>query len=91
MASYFSAQDEPPDEGDGAVAGGGVSEQDAFLPYRVELWDTSESAVEAVVAMAQNRTVGFAAYFAAAKQFPRRLIVLRDQFGELSRWDPRTH
>ena len=35
------------------------------LPYRVELWDEEKKAVEQILAVTANATIGYAAYYAA--------------------------
>ena len=70
----------PPAGGDAADVTG------AGLPIRVEVWDATESFVEHVVALTSNRAIGFAAFYSAKDQYPRRIITLRDNHGVLSRW-----
>ena len=47
------------------------------LPYRVELWDEAKTAVEQVLAVTSNGSIGYAAYCAATREFPERYITLR--------------
>src|SRR4051812_30781368 len=47
------------------------------LPYRVELWDQAKRAVEQVLAVTVNGSIGYAAYYAAAREFPDRYLPLR--------------
>ncbi len=61
------------------------------LPYHVELWDASKTAVEQVLAVTRNGSIGYAAYYEATRQFPDRYIVLRHKGRILSRWNGPTH
>jgi len=47
------------------------------LPYRVELWDEAKTAVEQVLAVTSNGSIGYAAYYAATREYPERYITLR--------------
>ena len=62
-------------------------EQQADLPYRVELWDKTLGSVEQVLAVTANASIGYAAYFAATRDFPDRHITLRFRNAILSRWN----
>jgi hypothetical protein len=57
------------------------------LPYRVELWDADKRGVETLVALTASPTIGYAAYFAATRQFPTRMITLRLRGRVLSQWN----
>lgn len=57
------------------------------LPYSVELWSEDQSVLEQVVAVSASASIGYAAYFAATKEFPGRVIVLRHIDRIISRWD----
>ena len=57
------------------------------LPYRVELWDERKAAVEQVLAVTANVSIGYAAYYAATREHPTRYIVLRHKGGVVSRWN----
>jgi hypothetical protein len=87
MKSYFGAAGEPPGDEDGQPHGGGVDAGSEVLPYRVEVWDDAGGSVEHVVALLRNRSVGWAAFYAATEQYPDRVVIYRDQFSELARWD----
>jgi hypothetical protein len=58
------------------------------LPYKVEIWDDENKAVEQVLAMTANPSIGYAAYFEAAKEYPRRYVVLRHKHRIVARWNP---
>jgi hypothetical protein len=57
------------------------------LPYRVELWDEHKRAVEQVLAVTVNASIGYAAYYAATREHPARYITLRHKGGIVSRWN----
>jgi hypothetical protein len=61
------------------------------LPYRVELWDETKSDVEHVVAVTASASIGYAAYYAATREYPGRYITLRHKSQVLSRWNGPTH
>lgn len=61
------------------------------LPYRVELWDEAKAAVEQVVAVTSNGSIGYAAYYAATREYPDRYITLRHKNRIVSRWNGPTH
>ena len=70
--------------------GPGPSERED-LPYRVELWDEAHASVEAVLAVTASGSIGYAAYYAATREYPHRYITLRHMTSMLSRWDGRGH
>ncbi len=47
------------------------------LPYRVELWDEAKRSVEQVLAVTTSGSIGYAAYYAAMREYPDRYITLR--------------
>jgi hypothetical protein len=61
------------------------------LPYRVELWDEEKKAVEQVLAVTANATIGYAAYYAATRENPHRYVVLRHKRSIVSRWNGPEH
>jgi hypothetical protein len=61
------------------------------LPYQVEVWDAAETQFEQVLAVTSSATIGYAAYYAAIREFPSSVIVLRHRGRLLSRWTGRTH
>jgi len=61
------------------------------LPYKVELWNESKTVVEQVLAVTANGSIGYAAYFAATREFPHRYITLRHKTGIISRWNGPGH
>ena len=61
------------------------------LPFQVELWDDAKRGVEQVLAVTINASIGYAAYFAATREFPDRYITLRHREGIISRWNGPDH
>lgn len=57
------------------------------LPYRVELWDANKKTVEQVLAVTANASIGYAAYYAATREFADRYITLRHRNRFVSRWN----
>jgi hypothetical protein len=55
------------------------------LPYRVELWDERKMSVEQVLAVTANSSIGYAAYYAAAREYPNRYVTLRHRNSIVSR------
>jgi hypothetical protein len=84
--------DDPIDEGGGtrSAAGGFPREAEDFA-YRVEVWDAAGKAVEQVVAVSISPAIGYAAYYAATREYPDRVITLRHRISVLSRWTGRAH
>jgi hypothetical protein len=61
------------------------------LPYKVELWDEQKHSVELVLAITASGSIGYAAYFAATKEFAQRYVTLRHKNAIINRWNPPTH
>lgn len=61
------------------------------LPYKVEVWDEAGKFVEQVVAVSVSPAIGYAAYFAATREYPGRAITLRHRSAVISRWTGRSH
>jgi hypothetical protein len=61
------------------------------LPYRVEIWDDAGSLVELVVAVSLSPAIGYAAFYAATREYPGRSITLRHKGRVLTRWTAHTH
>jgi hypothetical protein len=89
MPQHFrlSSADQPPDGRGGTRHPlGGFPLEGEDLPYRVELLDEAGEYVEQVVAVSLSPAIGYAAYYAAAKEYPDRTITLRHKGQVLSRW-----
>ena len=92
LAYRFQASDDPGDGDDGQIMPpGGFPLEHEDLPYKVEVWDAAAAFVEHVVAVSANPAIGFAAYYAAAREFPGRDVTLRYKGRILSRWTGRSH
>lgn len=61
------------------------------LPYKVELWDEAKNSVEVVLAVTASASIGYAAYFAATREYPTRYITLRHKSSMVSRWNAPGH
>jgi hypothetical protein len=61
------------------------------LPYKVEVWDEAGEFVEQVVAVSVTPAIGYAAYFAATREYPGRAITLRHRSSVISRWTGKAH
>ena len=61
------------------------------LPYKVELWDERKANVEQVLAVTSNGSIGYAAYYAAAREYPDRFVTLRHKNSIVSRSNPPEH
>ena len=85
MAGRSGGPDDTPPNID---SGGSTAPRDD-LPYRVELWNEEGTAVEQVLAVTADSSIGYAAYHAAAREYPDRYLTLRHQNRILSRWNPR--
>jgi hypothetical protein len=61
------------------------------LPYKVEIWNESGAVVEQVVAVTANASIGYAAYYAATREYPDRHITLRHKSSVVARWSGPKH
>ena len=61
------------------------------LPYKVEVWDEAGHGVEQVLAVTASGSIGYAAYYAATREFPTRRITLRHKNRVMSQWDGSEH
>lgn len=57
------------------------------LPYKVELWSESRESVEQVLAATVSASLGYAAYYAATREYPGRYVTLRHKNRIVSRWN----
>jgi hypothetical protein len=80
-------------DGDRARAFGSPSDprEREDLPYRVEVWNTQGTAVEQMLAVTANATIGYAAYYAATREYADRVVTLRHKNNVVSRWNPGKH
>jgi hypothetical protein len=61
------------------------------LPYKVEIWNDTGASVEQVVAVTANAGIGYAAYYAATREYPDRHITLRHKNSVVARWSGPQH
>jgi hypothetical protein len=61
------------------------------LPYKIEIWNESGASVEQVVAVTANASIGYAAYYAATREYPDRHITLRHRNSVVARWSGPKH
>ena len=61
------------------------------LPYKVEVWDDAKTAVDQTLAVTASPSIGYAAYYAATREFPNRYITLRHRTSIISRWNGPPH
>lgn len=91
-AYEFHPPADPPDESDGTPSPhGGFPLEGEDLPYKVEVWDETGRYVEQVVAISVSPAIGYAAYYAAGREFPGRVITLRHKSRVISRWTGKAH
>jgi len=85
----------PEDDNDDSVSGtapsrpGPVERED--LPYKVELWNATKTAVEQVLAVTASGSIGYAAFYGATREFPDRYVTLRHKNSIISRWHGPRH
>lgn len=83
---------DPPDEGTRTPSTPGwFPSEGEDLPYKVEVWDDAGKFVERVVAVSVSPAIGYAAYYAATREYPGRDITLRHKSSVISRWSGRAH
>jgi hypothetical protein len=49
------------------------------LPYKIEIWTETGASVEQIIAATANASIGYAAYYAATREYPDRHITLRQK------------
>ena len=90
-AFRLSPSDEPP--GAGRPGRRPERSRSAFehedLAYKVELWDGE--IVEQVLAVTSSASIGYAAYYAATREFPEAVITLRHKNNVMSKWGGRAN
>ena len=57
----------------------------------VELWEVTRRRVETVRAVPANGSIGYAAYYAATREYPDRYVTLRHKNSIVSRWNGPEH
>jgi hypothetical protein len=63
--------------------------QSDLLAYKVEIWDAKSEAVAQILAVTSSSSIGYAAYYAATREFPEAIITLSHDGSVMSRWDGR--
>ncbi len=86
---FAAGDDESGNPGDPRIHRASSEGED--LPYKVELWDEKRAAVEQVLAVTASGSIGYAAYYAATREFPHRFITLRHKNSIVSRWNGPSH
>ena len=81
----------PPEGGDDASSGSWSQQEHEDLPYRVELWNPERTAVEQVLAITANASIGYSAFYAAARDYFDRYITLRHKASIINRWNGPPH
>jgi hypothetical protein len=61
------------------------------LPYKVEIWNETGASVKQIVAITANASIGYAAYYAATREYPDRHITLRHKNSVVARWSGPQH
>ncbi len=91
-AYQLSPSDRPKGDHPGAPDPGGLTPPEREdLPYTVEVWDEGKAYVERILAVTSSASIGYAAFYAATKEQPTRLITLRHKAGIISRWNGPAH
>lgn len=93
LAHHLCPPDDDKDDDPGGTpkGGGGFPAESEDLSYKVEVWDDACQFVEQLVAVTVSPAIGYAAYYAATREYPGRLITLRHKAAVLSRWTGRAH
>jgi hypothetical protein len=71
--------------------GGAATNEGEDLPYKVELWNESKTAVEQVLAVTASPSIGHAAFYAAAREHTERYVTLRHKQSVINRWNVPSH
>jgi hypothetical protein len=87
----FGGDDDPPDPARRVVLSDRLTASREDLPYKVELWDESRTSVEQVLAVTASGSIGYAAYYAATREYPDRYVTLRHKNSIVSRSNPPQH
>jgi len=90
---WLASRENPPRGGFGGAGNEGFGEQPDGdeLPYRIELLDADGGVVQQVLAVSLSAAIGYAAYYAAIREYPDRIVVLRHESKVVSRSGSRTH
>ena len=93
IAYGFQPADPPPDDprASRGAKGAPAAADGEDLAYKVELWDGGGQAVEQVLAVTSSPSIGYAAYYAATREYPDAVITLRHKNSVMSRWSGKPH
>jgi hypothetical protein len=91
LRQHYFASDVPGDDEGSSPPGSDRHLGEHTLPYKVELWDETKSFVEQVLAVTAHGSIGYAAYYAATREYPHRYVTLRHKGGIVSRWNGPGH
>lgn len=83
--------DDPDDSPQSLPWGRSRTHEHEDLPYRVEIWNETKTAVETVLAITVSASIGYAAFYAATREFPDRYITLRHKNSIINRWNVPAH
>ena len=90
-AAWLAAGDDPDDARREPVRLDRMASGREDLPYKVELWDEAKQSVEQVLAVTASGSIGYAAFYAATREYPHRYITLRHKNSIVSRWNAVGH
>jgi hypothetical protein len=82
---------EPPEDRPRSGKTGKFEAEQEDLPYKVELWDDAKRVVEQVLAVTASGSIGYAAFYAATREFLNRYVTLRHKNNVINRWNGPTH
>jgi hypothetical protein len=64
----------------------GAAEAPEAMLYRIELWDETGTAFRRLLAITASAGTGYAAYYAAAREYPEGTIILSHKGRVLMQW-----
>lgn len=89
---FLPAKAAKPRRGTGSDESGSSNRRESEdLPYKVELWNDDRTAVEQVLAITANASIGYSAFYAAARDHFDRYITLRHKNTIVNRWNGPPH
>ena len=88
---FLPAGPSHPLDPDGPHSDTSQPKQNEDLPYTVELWNEGRTAVEQVLAITANASIGYSAFYAAARDHFDRYITLRHKNTIVNRWNGPSH
>jgi hypothetical protein len=91
-SAILSPTDMPPDdEGSVPFGLGRFPADDETHLYRVEMWSRDGTSFEQLVATSVSAAIGFAAYYAAIREYPGCVLLLKQGSRVITRWSAPTH